>query len=588
MKIKVLLILLFLLPATLSAQVLSDARELYAAGNWETAKEAYTALYDKGDPKVQVEAALEISGILWEQGKYASALKWTQKTKVLIEKTGRKDLTSRRLFTVGNVFASQGKFGKSYTTLQSCQAEAKKYKDLAFEILCRISGRFVRQIQGKSTSSKKQYQADLKKLKSTGNPMLVGTALAKTASLRDGAGRYGDAIELLKMAHVQFGNSKSEPALSRNRLRMAAVYQNAGQWAKSKKQLSGLISDFRNMNNRPALVTVYSLNGRLAQQAGDARTAKKYLNKAKATAASLSSPQIRAQVELGFCEFYSEALHLGNAKKHCNAAHENFAKIGLWTLAARSKIMLGGVAQSRKELPLAEASYKAALGILDRIGSQTVVKRDIAFQKTNYCQVSWELKRANTLAICKAANRSFGGIKKDLIVYNAMAKSHYILAHLLKTIRAQIVGFQNAARLFEQGKENVRSADALLRASERQKGKAAVEALKRALSLLGTKTDRIANDVRLNVLTHLSEDYLEQSDWKNALIHLDMLKKEATKHKDWVALSWSANARAKALLKTKRKPEAIKALAECVAASKKSNDKSQEELCEKNREKLSR
>ncbi len=577
----------FLVPAVLSAQTLGDARELYAAGNWETAKEAYTELYDGGVPKVQVEAALEISGILWEQGRYASALKWTQKTKALIEKTGRKDLTSRRLFTVGNIYASQGKFGKSYATLQSCQKSAKANKDLNFEILCRISGRFVRQIQGKSTSSKKQYQSDLKKLKSTGEPMLVGTALAKTASLRDSAGRYGDAIQLLKMAHTQFGISKSAPALSRNRLRLAAVYQNAGQWAKSEKELAGLISDFRNMNNRPALVTVYSLRGRFAQQSGDTKTAKKFLTKAKASAASLSSPQIRAQVELGFCELYADAQHLGNAKKHCNAAHENFAKIGLWTLAARSKIMLAGVAQTRKELPLAEAAYKSALGILARIGSQTVIKRDIAFQKTNYCQVSWELKRADALAICKDANRSFGGLKKDTIVYNAMAKSHYILAHLSKK-SAQIASFENAARLFEKGQDNVRSADALLRASERQKGKPAITSLKKALVLLTGKTDRVANDVRLNVLTHLSEDYLEESDWKNALKHLETLRKEATKHKDWVALSWSANARAKALLKTKRKPEAIKALAECVAASKKSNDKTQEDLCEENRKKLSK
>ena len=381
--------MIFLYPSVLLGQNLEDARQLYASGNWETAKEAYTEIYDKGVPKTQVEAALEISGILWEQGKYASALKWTEKTKTLIEKTGRKELTSRRLFTVGNIFASTGKFGKSYATLQSCQKSAKKYKDQNFEILCRISARFVRQIQGKSTPPKKQYQADLKRLKATANPMLVGTALAKTASLRDAAGRYGDAIQLLEMAHVQFKATKSSPALSRNRLRLAAVYQNAGQWKQAEKQLSGLISNFRNMRNRPALVTAYSLKGRQAQQAGDSKNATKYLEKAKASASSLSSPQIRAQVDLGFCELYSDAKHLGKSREHCDAAHQNFAKIGLWTLAARSKILLGGVAQSRQELVLAEASYKSALGILDRIGTQSLIKRDIAFQKTNYCQVSW-------------------------------------------------------------------------------------------------------------------------------------------------------------------------------------------------------
>ncbi len=586
-----ILSLLLFLPTSLFSQSLGDARELYAAGNWDTAKEAYSDLYKKGDPNIQVEAALEISGILWEQGQYAKALKWTQTTKELIQKTGKNELKSRRLFTLGNILASKGKFGKSYSTLQFCQKEARKYKDLSFEVLCRISARFVRQLQGKSTTSKKQYQSDLKKLKSTGQPMLVGTALAKTASLRDSAGRYGDAIHLLKMAHGQFKISKSDPALARNKLRMAAVYQNAGQWSDSKKQLAGLVSTFRNMNNKPALVTLYSLKGRQAQYDGDSKAAKKYLTKAQVNASSLSSPQIRAQVDLGFCELYTDAQHLNNAQKYCDRAYENFSKIGLWTLAARSKIMLGGLAQSRSELELAAQSYKSALGILERIGNQTFVKRDIAFQKTNYCQVSWELKRAEAPTICLNATRSFGGIKKDATVYNAMAKAHYILAHLKKKKKEKIANFKNAARLFEKGGQPARSADALLRAAERMKAKVSVPLLNKALGLVTSKAiikNRIPEEVRINILTHLSEDLMELSQWKDALENLNLLKNSARRQKDWTSLSWAHNARARVLLKTKGRPEALTALRECIDTSKKAHDKTQEDLCEENLKKLSK
>lgn len=570
-----------------NAQSLQSARELYASGNWETAKEAYSDLFKSKDLNVKLESSLEISGILWEQGQYKKALKWTETTKELIVTTKRNALIARHLFTVGNIHASMGNFRHASSVLQKCQVSAKRYKDKTFEILCRISNRFVRQLQGKSIPSKARYLADLKKLKSSGNPTLIGTALTKAAALHDRVGRYGDAIQLLKLAQAQYKKSKSEPARARNKLRLVAVYQNAGQWNKAASELTALVSTFRNMNNRPATIRAYALAGRQAQHEGRKKDAIRFFSKAKANAANVGSPQIRAQVELGLCEYYVSEKQLKKASQHCQIASKNFGKLGMWGISARSEIKLGGVAQVQKDFLLAEKSYQRALVMLSKLKKIPGIKKDIAFQKTNLCQVMIELKRSNATVICSDATKSFSGLKKEKTVHLARAKASYLHASLLKS-RTREKAFLNAAVFFEKGEDIPKTADALLHAAKMMPAKRAIPSLEKIISMLNAKNDILSRKTRIRTLTYLAEDQFELKQWSKALVALDALKKEAKLVKDWTSIAWAENARARGLLKSKKRNDAIQALAACILASKKAGDKPQEELCKKNKNILSK
>ena len=281
-----LVLLLTLVASSVGADPLVQARELYASGNWETAKEAYDEAWKTDASKA--DAALGLAGIYWEQGHFKDALKWIEKADTWASKSKRGDLLGQIHFTRGHIYASQGRFGNATKSLAKCQ----KSKDQNFVILCRISTRFIRQVQGQSVPSKVAYQKDLKKLEATGEPLLVATALAKAAELRDRSGASGEAIALLQQAQAHYKTANSLPAQTRNKLRLAGVFQNAGQWKNARVALDGVVTTFANMHNRPALVSAYTLLGQQSQHEGDLDQALAWFQKAKKTSKGIASPQI--------------------------------------------------------------------------------------------------------------------------------------------------------------------------------------------------------------------------------------------------------------------------------------------------------
>lgn len=569
--------------ASVGANPIVQARELYASGNWETAKEAYENAF-KENKSTKADAALGIAGIFWEQGNYANALKWIDTADTLAKNGKRVDLIGQIQFTRGHIYASKGDLKRAAKELNKCQ----KSKDQTFVILCRIGTRFIRQVRGQSVPSEVVYQKDLKKLEATGQPLLVATALSKAAELRDRNGNSAEAIALLKQANAHYKKADSLPAQTRNKLRLAAAYQNAGLWEKSKTELQGVVTTFANMHNRPALVTSYTLLGQQAHHEGDAKKALSYFKKAKKTAKGIGSPQMIAQVELGLCDVHSKNTHLSKSRAHCGAAFTKFTTIGAWSLAARSKTLFAGVAQSQREFGEAETAYKEVLAILNtKVSPSSRKKRDLALQTANLCQVQWELKKGTAQKTCKNASALFGGLRKDDHVYNAMGVTQYALGDIAIGKKQGRTHFQEAAKFFSGAKNPVRVGDAWLRSGKLQKApSAAVEDFNRGLAAVAADKSRIGKGVRLQLRLQLAQTRIDQKEWDRAKNAIDALIEESKNQQSHGTHAWALSARAKAYFKTGNRDGARADLAQCVKIAKKALDREQQSICEANLKKL--
>jgi tetratricopeptide (TPR) repeat protein len=428
----------------------------------------------------------------------------------------------------------------------------------------------------------------------SGQQVLVGTALAKSAELQEKSADYAGALATLQRAQKKFAAAKSVPAQTRNKLRLAQAHQNLGQWEESAKIMDGLVLDLRNMNNRPALVTAYALRGKQRAHDGKAAAAQKDLKRALNLAKKLGSPQIVANVRLGLCEFYATANEADAAEKYCTAAGEGFSKVGAPSLAARSYILMARLAQAREEWLQARTHYMQALKILESVARSARDDREVAVQEVNLCQVEKKLKSNGAQRRCLDARKALSKVKANDASYRGMvAATQYAIGTTASSDRRKqaIEALESAAQTWKELGNHPQAADALLR-----KGKLELErsATKRAarrtfaegLRILGKKIPGEQLPLAIQLGIQLAQSQVDAKRWSEARDTLGPLIERAQSANNHYAAAWGYSALAKVELKLGNRDKAIAALEKGAPLARKSGDRELEKMIEGNLEKM--
>lgn len=572
------------------------ARELYAAGNWDTAIEAYEdALKSaKKGSIAEAEATIELASLQWEQGDYARAHDRASRALELAKKLKLDQAVGRLMLTLGHIEASQGKLGAAESTLKICVKSATEQKDRNFTALCEINLRFVRQLRGRSVGTEAAYRKNLNVLKKSGQHVLVGTALAKSAELQEKAQDFDAALNTLRQAQQQFVAAGSVPSQSRNQLRLAQALQNLNRWDEAAKELDGLVLRFRNMKNRPALVTAYALRGKQRAHGNDHKGALADYEKARATARSLGSPQLIANTELALCEYYALAGDETQATTFCTSASKGFARVGIPALAARSHILLARLAQAKKEWLTARQQYLAALDIVTNVSASARDKREIAVQQVNLCQVEMQLKSNGAYRRCLDARKALGGIKANDASFRGMtAATDYAIGMTAPEKQRDVAmsAFESAANTWMALNNGPQAAEALLRLGKHQSDskktrKQAIATLGRGLKALGEPSDASRQALAIQLAIQKGQAELATESWEPARTTLEKLAGWADKSGDDYSAAWAYSGLAQARLKLADRDGAISALKAGRAHARKAKDDELLQLMENNLAKL--
>lgn len=576
-------------------QSLQSARELYSAGNWDTAHEAYSKAFEQAPEGsiLRAEAALELGSLLWEQGRYGPAETHVRDAMTRAKKLKLDQAVGRLMLTLGHIEASTGRLADAEGTLKVCVKSASEQHDTNSAALCRINLRFVRQIRGRSVGSEKRYRADLQTLMKSGQDVLVGTALGKSAELQEKSGDHAGALATLKRAQTKFESAGSVPAQKRNRLRLAQAHQNLGQWDKAGKELEGLVLDLRNMNNRPALVTAYALRGKQRAHEGKASAAVGDLKKALSLARQLGSPQIVANVELGLCEFYANANEPDDAGSHCTAAAKGFRSVGAPSLAARSHILLARLAQARQEWLQARNHYLKALEILQGVARSAQDPREVAVQTVNLCQVEMKLKSNGAQQRCLEAREALSKVSANDASFRGMvaATEYAIGTTATKDRRKQAIeALETSAQTWKQLGRNAQAADALLRKGKLElasgEGGAARRTFDEGLERLGDEVPGEQLPLAIQLGIQLAQLQLDAKKWAPARQTLNTMLSRAAAAQDDYSQAWGYSALARAELKLGNRDEAIAALKKGVPHARRSGDDELKEMIDTNLAKM--
>ncbi len=575
-------ILLVLLASTVLSRVsyaddnavrvaIEAARELYAAGNWETAGEAYEDALRAATPgtRPEAEAMIELASLRWEQGDYAGAHERASKALSAAKKLKLDDAVGRLMLTLGHIEASQGRLAAAQSTLQICVRSAAEQRDANFEALCRINLRFVRQLRGQAVGSEKAYRRDLDTLKRSGQSVLVGTALAKSAELQERAQDFHGALGTLRQAEAQFAAAGSVPAESRNKLRLAQALQNLNRWDEAAKELDGLVLTFRNMKNRPALVTAYALRGKQRAHDADRTGALQDYELAARTARTLGSPQLIANTDLALCEFFAVAGDSERSRKHCMSASKGFSSVGIPSLAARSRILLARLAQSQKEWLTAREHYLEALRVLSEdVAPSARDEREIAVQEVNLCQVELQLKSNGAYRRCLDAREALAGVTASDASYRGMVAATDYAVGVTTPAREREKAMRSldaAAEAWIQLGNGPQAAEALLRLGKHQADSkktrvTANSTFDRGLKALGPPSDAPRQVVAIQLAIQKAQVELALESWLAARKTLETIVGWATASDDTYSAAWAYSGLAQARLKLKDRVGAIDAL----------------------------
>lgn len=559
---------------------LNSARELYSAGNWETASEVYEDAR-KAAPAgsiLRAEATMELASLQWERGDYSVAHATARQALEQAQSLNLDQAAGRLMLTIGHIEASQGKLSQAENTLHICIKAAKEQHDAVFGALCQINLRFVRQLRGASVESEAAYRKRLELLKNSGEQVLVGTALAKSAELQEQRGDFAGALATLNQAQSQFIAAGSVPAQSRNRLRLAQSLQNLGRWPEAAQQLDGLVLDFRNMSNRPSLVTAYALRAKQRAHDGNVAGALEDFTEARKTARALGSPQIIANVELGLCEFYASANDMKSTQTHCNAASSAFSQVGIPALAARSHTLIGRLAHVNEEWMTAREQYLLALKLLDGVASSARDTREVAVQHSNLCQVETRLGANGAYRRCLDARAALGKVKPvDAALREMVAATAYSAGIAAPEEQAGISEFSVAEDAYAKLGDTTRRAEVLLRrgrlyANKKSTQPKALADFTLGLTLLGEPSVDATRAIAIQLGVQKGQIELAQQKWSEARDTLDVTLARAKAANDYGSLAWGYSALAQARLKLADREGAIKALELGVAAAENAKD----------------
>ncbi len=591
----------FLLPAVgfasedAAQKQLESARELYASGNWETAKEAYEEAYAKAPENTvtKAEATLEWANLLWEQGSYDPAYKRAKEALDRAQKLKLEAAIGRLLLTLGHIEASRGDLAGAQTTLDLCIKLAGEQKDANFQALCRMNARFVRKLRGKDPGSEKQFKRDLKTLETSGQPLFVGTALAKTAELQEKSGDPIGGLDFLRRAQKQFDKAGSLPAITRNKMRMAQAYQQLGQWGDAAKELDGLVLTFKNMRNRPALVTAYALEGRQAEHKNDAKQALKNYNLSVREAKKLQSPQIEANSLLALCEFYGRTDNPERGVTACSRSRSLFKQVGMPTLATRAIIVQARAAHVRGDLNAARDLYFQVIADLEKTKAGRDHAADLATQRVNLCQVERTLGNSGALKLCRDAAADLKALDdkspselamERMTLYNVGAE-----ARDAGNDDEAMSNLSRAAEMFVGANQKVEAANALvllgdLQLKKKQKSKA-FATWKRGLELTKGLGD-VGLSSSMEIRAQLGQAQIDSKAWKDAVETLQPVLDQGPRLEAWDRAAWASLMLAQAQLKLGNRDAAKAALKAGEPAAAKAKDKELAKLIKSNLDKL--
>lgn len=578
-------------------QKLESARELYATGNWETAKEAYEEAYAASpeDSVIRAEVTLGWANLLWEQGLYEPAYERAREALDRAKKLGIDDAFARLLLTLGHIEASRGELFEAQSTLELCAELSRDQKDDNFQALCRMNSRFVRKLRGKDPGPKAQFDRDLAILEASGQPLFVGTALAKTAELRDKAGDPIGALDFLRRAHEQFEKSGSLPAISRNRMRLAEAYQRRGQWPDAAEQLEGLVLTFRNMSNRPALITAYALEGRQAEHAGDVSKALQNYKRSIAAARKVGSPQLQANANLALCEFYGRTDSPEKGVAACNLSRKLFEQVGMPTLAARALVVQARAAHSRNDLERARNLYMKAIDELAKLRGGREHRGELAVQRVNLCQVERALGGDGALKLCRDAASTLAQLDSKTPSEHAMERTTLYNvgseARDAGNLDEARTALDSATKRFVEANEKVEAAKSLVLLGSiydvQKEPDKAIATWSRGLRLVAKSGDvglSTANQLR----TQLGQAQLDAKKWKEAAATIKPLITDAPRLEDWDTAAWASLGLAHATLKLGERDEAIEILERGKKMAAKATDPDLAQMIDSNLEKLRR
>lgn len=566
--------------------LLAKAQEQYQSGKWQEAQKTYKAAYDAApeNSRLKAQAALEWSSLLWEQGDYAAADRRVRDALKRARKLKMNEAVGRLLLTQGHIQASQGKLRKAESTLKICIKLTAEQKDEVFGALCKLNHRLVRQLRGRPAGPDSDYKKAIAQLETAGTPLTAGSAMAKTASLYAKSGNPAKALELLKRAQQNFAKADSVPAQLRNRLRIAKLLQEQGQYDQAYKYLDGLVAKFGAMKNRPALVDALVLSAQHALHKGDTQTAENHYLRALSVAQKTKSPNLVARAELSLCEFGVSAGKGAKFESKCESAAQTFDKLGIPDLAARSNAQLAGLYHAQGKLNQASTMYSKVIQRLEKTGVPgTHDTPAIATYRANLCQVEMSLRSNGAHYLCKKALEE---LEKHGSANPAMlAATHYGIGvtagrdgwapggldHLNKAVEIS---------LEQTPPDRALASDAMLRRGiilSQMKGKdaEASHAFKKGIAI--TEQDKQASQsadlraTRVQLRTQLAQLQLEAKEWKTAKKSLEALIEDAKG--DPKSQAWAYSGLARAELKLGDKKAAKKALQKGLPLAKKAGDR---------------
>lgn len=554
---------------------MEQARQAYDSGEWDRAVVLYEEVY-KGSSKkesLHAEAALEWSNILWERGEYSKAMKHAEEALEVARALKLDEAVGRLLVTIGHIEASQGKLGSAAKTFALCSSLSKESGDEVFGAICRMNLSLVNRLRGRAGMSDAELKSNIALLESAKTPLAAGSAMAKTADLYSKNKNYAGAMALLQKAQVQFVAAGSVPAQARNRLRMAQVLQDSGDFDAARAQLELARSPLLKMNNRPALVNTYGLLGRDAQQRGQRADAVTHYNASLKLAQGIGNPQLIAQSHLALCEVLASPSAATNVEHHCVQATDRFSKLRVPELEARARIVRANLAQTRGENKEARAQYKEVIKLMEEEVSASVRDADtLAVQYANLCQVDYSLKTTGTLSVCKTGLEKLLALEKSGAYVGHIAATYYIAGFAAqdeKNVKQALRYFEQAALAYMKlpTPEPVRAADSQLRMgiiySAIIKGEDNAErAFRKGLELLqGQERATGALAIQAQLSQQLVQLFAERKQWTSVRDEAQALIDRTKAHgSDPATLGWSYNYLAQAKLKTGDRAGAISAL----------------------------
>ncbi len=556
------------------AQKVDEARAAYDRGEWDDALSLYNDVYARADAAdiSKAEAALESASIMWERGSYARAEKRAEEALELARENNLDQAVGRLMVTLGHIEASQGKFSSARKTFRVCTKLSKEQGDQVFGAICEMNLSLIDKVRGGDGMSDAEMRRAIKQLEGANTPLAVGSAIAKTGELYAENKDYGRALTMLEKAQAQFAAAGSVPAQARNRLKIARVLQESGDYARSRAHIKMAMGPLKKMKNRPALVNAYGLLGSDAKARGDRSAAIGYFRKALDYATAISNPQLRAQSHLALCEALADPTPMEGAEHHCAQASTRFDSLGVPELEVRAKIARANLAQRRGAHEHARQWYKEVVALMEELPASSKEPTTLATQRANLCQVNNILEVTGTLLSCKKALEALTGLENSAAYTEHIATTYYVAgfaAQREERIKESLRFFEQAS--FAYMKLNparpIKAADARLRMgltySVVMEGEdEAVKAFKRGLSLIeGVET---ANAQAKTMATQLRQQLIqvlfEQKKWGKVEVRANDLVLFADRINDPAANGWALNYLAQARLKQGDREGAVQAL----------------------------